>query len=526
MATRLREIKITHNLGLNLYRNLDGAEGDFEAVMQLGSRVGSELGTRRVWMLGLNEYGTSDAELVPSLCRLLSDSGVDCRWMVVDSDEPRFYETTEVLGDMLQGLEQEEGAPSLEERRPVYDGILEEVAEEIQKYVDPRDIVMVHGAGLAGVAHFLPDSYHSRLMWCCHTGNADENHATTGAWEFLRPYLRAFARCLFAERRFIPPFLRERSGTVTPGIDPLNHKNRMLRPYKLVGILRSAGLIERPQVPEWAAFESEVKVLRGNSWKKEPILSLVHRPLVVQVSRFDRLKGFLELLDGFQHLLKVYPQEVPHLKVDDARVTAELESVELVLAGPDPDDMPASPGAKALLKELAERHSALPPEVAKRVHVLRLPIKNRKENALVINALQRLATVMVQNSLQHGFGLTVTEALWKGAPVVASNVGGIGHQIRSGIDGTLIDDPRDPASVAKAILEVLADRRATEARSRSGHRRVAENFLILQHVHTLLKEVDALVHGAGALRPRPVSRHEGRYEDEDERRYEAAHRSA
>lgn len=297
------------------------------------------------------------------------------------------------------------------------------------------------------------------------------------------------------------------------------------RPDKLAGILRSAGLIERPQVPEWAAFDGEVKVLRGNSWKKEPILSLLHRPLVIQVSRFDRLKGFLELLDGFQHLLKVYPEEVPRLKVDDERVTSELDNVELILAGPDPDDLPSSPGSKALLKELAERHSALAPEVAKRVHVLKLPVKNRKENALVVNALQRLATVVVQNSLQHGFGLTVTEALWKGAPVVASNVGGIGHQIRSGVDGTLIDDPRDPGSVALAILEVLADGRTAEARSRSGPRRVTENFLILQHVHTLLEEFDGLIHGTGALRPRPVNQLQERH-PEDERRYEAAPRSA
>ncbi len=247
-------------------------------------------------------------------------------------------------------------------------------------------------------------------------------------------------------------------------------------------------------------------MLRSNSWKKEPILNLLNKPIVLQVSRFDRLKGFGPLLEGFRHLLKVYPERVPHLKVDDSRVTAELEDVELLLVGPDPDELPVNPAGKRVLDELAAQHSALPPEIARRVHVVRLPVKNRKENALIINALQRLASVVVQNSIQHGFGLTVTESLWKGAPVVAANVGGISHQVRSDVDGILIDDPGDPESIAMAILEVLADRKAAEARSRSGRRRVAENFLILQHVRTLLEEFDELTSGAGALRPRPVER--------------------
>jgi trehalose synthase len=205
-------------------------------------------------------------------------------------------------------------------------------------------------------------------------------------------------------------------------------------------------------------------------------------------------------------------------------VTSELEGVELVLAGPDPDDLPYNATGKAVLKELAERHSALPPEIAKRVHVLRLPMRDRKENGLIVNALQRLATVVVQNSLQHGFGLTVTEALWKGAPVVASGVGGIGHQIRSGIDGTLFDDPSDPESVASAILEVLADPRAAEARSRSGRKRVEENFLIVQYLRTLIEEFDSLLHGAGSLRPRPVASRDEEAEAAEPRRFEPAAR--
>lgn len=504
MTTQLREIRISHALGLDLYRALEGCDGDHEAVMQMGAELESKLGTQRVWMVSINENGTSAAELIPSLCRLLSNAGVDARWLVLDSEEPGLYEIDKLLAERLQGLDST--GTDLESIREDYDSFLEEVAEALQSHVDPRDIVMIYGAALSGVAAFLPEGFGPRMVWCCPAAASAQNAESAAGWEFLQPYVEGYTRCLFAERRFVPPFLRDRARTINPGLDPLSHKNRDLRPYKLVGILRSAGLLDRPHTPEWAAFDSEVRVLRANQWKAEPIMNLLYKPIVLQVSRFEPLKGFSELLDGFQHLLKVYPERLPHLKVDEARVTAELEEVELVLAGPDPDDIPGDTMGQALLEALAEQHSKLPPEVAKRVHILRLPIKNRKENALTVNALQRLATVVMQCSLKHGLGLTVTEALWKGAPVVATNTGGIGHQVRSEIDGTLIDDPTDPESVAMGILEVIGDRRAAEARSRSGHKRVAENFLILQHLRTLMQEFSELLSGAGALGPRAVER--------------------
>lgn len=513
MGIELREIKFSRTLGLDHYRAVDGLEEDFETAVHLGSGLADELGPRRVWMLGLAEHGSSESETIPALCRLIADTGVDCRWMVVECDDERFYQSTEILRDMMRGEDGPDPAgdvPGLEERRPIYDGVLEETADELQKHVDPLDVVIVHGAALAGVGRFLPEGHRGRLIWVAREGGGRENEASKEAWSFLRPYLEVYARCLFPERRFIPSFLRDRSGVVTPGIDPLSHKNRLLRPYKLAGVLRSSGLVERPQVPEWAHFKGEIEVLRGNSWKKEPLLNPFYRPLVVQVSRFETMKGFVELLDGFHHLLKVYPERIRHMKVDEARISHELDEAELILAGPDPEKLPYSSGGKAALRKLMERHSALPPEIARRVHVLKLPLTtaepSAKENHLTVNALQRMASVYVQCSLDHGFGLTVLEALWKGVPVVASDVGGIGHRLRDGVDGTLIADPRDPESVAMAILEVFADRRSADVLSRSGHKRVAESHLILQHVVSMLEEIGAVAEGEGALRPRPVEK--------------------
>lgn len=514
MATDIREVSIARTLRLDAYRTLSFIENDIEVLLQLGSRVGGELGTRRVWMLSAREHGDASTEMIPSLCRLLNEIGVDARWIVLDSDERDFFAFGRDLNLRLNGLP----APAITDRQAVYDRMSEEVAGLLQGMLDPRDILIVHGVTLAGVVQALPAAYHSRAFWRCLIGHQGKNGALE-AWKFLEPYLEPYAKLFFSEQRFIPPFLRGRASVVTPGLDPLSHKNRDLRPNKLMGILRSAGLLERPSAPAWAAFERQVLVLRNNDWKPTPIPALVHKPFALQVSRFDKLKGFHLVLDAFAKLLKSYPEKLARLPVDHERAKSELDNLELVLAGPDPCDCPADIEAEGVLKELTQLHSSLPPDVAKRIHILRLPIANRKENALVVNALQRLAAVVVQASQRQGFGLSVTEALWKGAPVVATNVGGIGLQVRPGIDGTLIDEPVDTDVLANALIEVIAVRRAAEAMSRSGHKRVEENFLVFQQLRDLLQECHEVLTSSGALRPRPVS-------PASERRQPASVRSA
>ena len=136
------------------------------------------------------------------------------------------------------------------------------------------------------------------------------------------------------------------------------------------------------------------------------------------------------------------------------------------------------------------------PELRARVHLVTLPMDDAEENAAIVNALQRRAAVVVQKSLAEGFGLTVTEAMWKGAPVVVSDVGGIQDQIDDGVDGLSVE-PRDLDAFGTAVGRLLADpalagRLAAEARAR-----VRERYLAPRH----LREWAAIL---GALRERPA----------------------
>ena len=136
----------------------------------------------------------------------------------------------------------------------------------------------------------------------------------------------------------------------------------------------------------------------------------------------------------------------------------------------------------------------LPPGDRARVQLVAIPMADPVENALVVNALQRHATVVVQKSLAEGFGLTVAEAMWKARPVVASAVGGIVDQVVDGETGLLVDDPNDLAAFGAAVERLLGDPAEAEALGRNGRRRVEQRFLGDRHLldyATLLAELVA-----------------------------------
>jgi trehalose synthase len=119
----------------------------------------------------------------------------------------------------------------------------------------------------------------------------------------------------------------------------------------------------------------------------------------------------------------------------------------------------------------------LPEAARRRVHLATLPMDDPEENAIIVNALQRHASVIVQKSLAEGFGLTVAEAMWKARPVVASRIGGIQDQIVHGDSGLLLDDPHDLAAYGATVARLLADPRLAERLGQRARERVRDHFL-------------------------------------------------
>jgi trehalose synthase len=200
---------------------------------------------------------------------------------------------------------------------------------------------------------------------------------------------------------------------------------------------------------------------------------------VAQISRWDRLKGFGPLLEGF---IKLKQRLNDPTRAIEARHRRRLEVLRLVLAGPDPTSVQDDPEGREVFDELVAAYAALTPALQRDVALLCLPMDSRKENALMVNALQRCATVAVQNSIQEGFGLTATEAMWKGVPIIGTRACGLRQQVRNGIDGVLIQDPEDPEEIAKRIDDLLEDGHKRERMARNAQQRVHEEFLIFKQL--------------------------------------------
>ncbi|MBI5548716.1 MAG: glycosyltransferase [Deltaproteobacteria bacterium] len=490
MPPTVREVFVERGSRLRGYRAIEGLEGPVATLAEKAREVSHLLGSRRVWMINSTRSGGGVAEMLPRMCALMNELGVDTRWLVLEPDDPAFFRVTKGLHNLLHG---EPGLDDVEEARKIFDRISQAAAWHLREHVVSGDVLAVHDPQPVGVAACLMPEHRPTLLWRCHIGLPYHNESTRRGWDFLRPYLVPFRRMVFSAESYIPDEYLPRRAVLHPGIDPLSHKNRELRPYKLVGILRSVGLLEGPPVPAWAEFKARAQRWAAGRWEATPIPGLLHRPALVQVSRFDRLKGFQYLIPGFAQMVRAGPERAQHLRVDTSRARSELAQVQLVLAGPDPSGVLDDPEGASVLEELTGQQSALPPEIGARVHLVRLPMEDLKQNALTVNALQRVAAAVLQNSIKEGFGLTVSEALWKGTPVVAANVGGIKVQVRHRRDGLLVDDPSDPAALAEAMVQVLAYPKDAELMACCGRARVREHFLVIAQLTKWMDELRSLL---------------------------------
>ena len=237
---------------------------------------------------------------------------------------------------------------------------------------------------------------------------------------------------------------------IQPSIDPLAAKNRPMRPERVLALLAQIGLLEGD--PD----SGSPAVLGGAPFSAGD-------PLVVQVSRWDHLKDMEGVLRGF----------ADHL--------AGRTDARLALIGPAVDGVTDDPEGARVLAECVAAWESLPRRQRDAIRLVTLPMDDPVANAVMVNAAQRHASVVVQKSLQEGFGLTVTEAMWKSRPVIASAVGGIVGQIPPGA-GILLGDPRDLDAFGETLAGVLADPSGMASMGRRARRHVRMHFLSDRHL--------------------------------------------
>lgn len=469
-------IDIEASRTLDDYAAIAHLAGPVQALRAEAAMLVPPLRERTVWMVSSAAQGGGVAEMLPQMVILLGELGLTTRWAVIGSDRPAFFGLTKRLHNLIHG----DGEPTLSGGdRELFEAVNRQNAEALMPHLGPDDILVIHDPQPLALGAILKTELGMRTVWRCHIGHDERLPATDAAWHFLKPYAETYDRAIFSAPEYIPDYLAGRATIIRPALDPFSHKNRELSPHKLVGILCNAGLkcerypVLTPPFPH-RAQRLQPDGTFGAAMEPEEI-GLLYRPIVTQVSRWDRLKGLRPLLEGFVRL-----KEWTHDATRDwsPRRRRRVEIGRLVLAGPDPASIQDDPEGQGVLESLSAIYRGLPPEIQRDVALLTLPMESRKENALMVNALQRCSTIIVQNSIREGFGLTATEAMWKCVPVLGTRASGLRQQIRSGIDGILTQNATDPDEIATRLDDALRDLSKRDLLARSAQRRVHDRFLI------------------------------------------------
>ena len=389
------EIAKAHSLQLDDYAPILGLP-EIHELRSLAERLKG----RSVQMVNSTAVGGGVAEILNRLIPILSELGLAIRWEVMTGGND-FFEVTKAFHNALHG-----GAY---EARPQNFEIFQRYTEQNRARLTlDSEFVVIHDPQPAG----LIDARANRSghwFWRCHIDLSQPNKTV---WSFLEPLVSRYDGAIFSSPEFarqlsIPQYL------FYPCIDPLSEKNHDLEPEFVHEVLERFGIDSK-------------------------------RPILTQISRFDRLKDPLGVVRAYQIVRRYF-------------------DCQLVLAGGGAADDPEGGVVLAEVKEAAGPD----PDI----HILDLP----PWSALEINALQRASTIVIQKSLREGFGLTVAEALWKKKPVVASAVGGIPLQVIHKHTGLLVHSVE---GAAYQIRFLLANPAIADRLSQQGHEHVLEHFLI------------------------------------------------
>jgi trehalose synthase len=452
---------------------------EMRQALRVAASMRKRMTGRVLWNVNSTAVGGGVAEMLQSLLRYARGVGVDARWIVIKGG-PEFFGITKRLHHALHGSAGD-GSELGEAERQIYEEILRRDGTELAACVRPGDVVLLHDPQTVGLGPSLVAA-GALVIWRCHIGADRSNEEVERGWEFLAPYLKKISTFVFSREAYVPPICDHgKSNVIRPSIDAFSAKNRDLDEDTIRTILVHTGLVEGPPPsPPKHEFEREdgspgrverradvIRLGRPPTWET---------PLVVQVSRWDPLKDPVGVMRGFASVIDGQAPSRAHL----------------VLAGPNVSGVTDDPEGGVVFDEVHHAWRALPHAVRDKIHLVSLPTADVEENAVIVNALQRHATVVVQKSVNEGFGLTVTEAMWKGRPVLASAIGGIQDQIEHGVNGVLLKDPTDLEEFAVALRRLLEDPLRAQRLGEAARERVRDQFLGVRHLLEYARLIERL----------------------------------
>ncbi len=374
---------------------------------------------RKIVHVNSTREGGGVAEILHRLIPLHFELGLDVRWDVITGNR-EFYQCTKLMHNALQGARVDIPLSLLRN----YEEAAQKNFEGLQEHLQGADLVFIHDPQPAALIRSCPERC-GKWIWRCHI---DVSHPYRPVWQYLRRYVRQYDASIWSLSEFAQP-LPHPLFLIAPSIDPLSEKNSDVPLRELEKIYERYHL--------------------------DPV-----RPIITQISRFDRFKDPIGVIQSY-------------------KLVKEFLPIQLVLAGGGATDDPE--GEEVLIK--VRSASDNDPDI----HVLLLP----PDDHLTINALQRISDIVLQKSTREGFGLTVTEAMWKGKPVIGGDTGGIRLQVINHHTGFLVNTPE---GAALRIRYLLKRREKLHEIGEKAHQFVLENFLITRHLREYLTLMVAIMY--------------------------------
>jgi trehalose synthase len=412
-----------------------------------------------VWNVNSTASGGGVAEMLRSLVAYARGAGVDTRWVVVEGT-PAFFEVTKRVHNRLHGSMGDGGELGSTERA-IYDTVSKENASDIAAVVSEGDFVLLHDPQTAGLVEPLKAA-GAHVIWRCHIGVDEPVDLARRAWDFLRVDVEQADAYVFSREAFVWEGLDDdKVEIIAPSIDAFNAKNQELEPDQVDAILAAAGIVDDGDGdPVFKRGDgSEARVESQAELFEDSRLTTADK-IVLQVSRWDRLKDPEGVIRGFAE-----------------HGACHETGAHLIYAGPAVEAVSDDPEGAQVLEEAKQLRDSLGDDARRNVHLVCLPLDDAEENAVIVNALQRAADVVVQKSIAEGFGLTVAEAMWKGRPIVATAVGGIQDQVIDGETGVLLEDARDLDAYGDAVRALLEDAERAQRLGKAAKLRVRDEFL-------------------------------------------------
>jgi len=358
------------------------------------------------------KVGGGVAEILEKLVPLTNELGINAGWEVISGGSD-FYECTKSMHNGLQG-DKIDIPPRL---LKVYEETNVANAEKLRPVLEEADFVFIHDPQPAAMLRHCPNR-RGQWVWRCHI---DASRPHRPVWKYLREIVTLYDASIFSLPAFAHP-LKHPQYIIPPSIDPLSDKNVDLPEAEVAAVYDEFGLDQS-------------------------------RPLIVQISRYDRFKDPVGVILAYQLAKRFVP------------------GLQLVLAGGGATDDPEG----AVVLEEVKAAAGNDPDI----HVLLLPPDAHR----TINALQRAADIVIQKSTKEGFGLTVTEGMWKGKPVIGGDTGGIQLQVVNYHTGFLVHTPE---GAALRIRYLMQNRKMMEEMGGKARNYVRENFLLTRHLQEYL----------------------------------------